>query len=77
VERAAEPAVAVPYSLRDLPIALDFLDAIWKQAFGAPLLRLRSVEKTAALSLACGARDEFTSRLGDLNELFKLTSKRE
>jgi hypothetical protein len=72
VEPAAERSPAVPYSPRDLPIALDFLDAIWKQAFGSPLLRLRSVEKTAALSLPCGTRDEFTSRLGDLNELLKL-----
>ena len=72
VEPVPEPAAAVPFSPRDLPIALDFLNAIWKQAFGASLLRLRSVEKTAALSLPCATQDEFKSRLGDLNELFKL-----
>ena len=37
-----------------------------------PLLRLRSVEKTATLSLGCATHEEFRSRLDDLNELFKL-----
>jgi hypothetical protein len=68
----SELTPAVPYSPRELPVALDFLDAVWKQAFGRPLLRLRSVEKTAALSLPCSTADEFKSRTGDLNELFKL-----
>jgi hypothetical protein len=35
-------------------------------------LRLRSVEKTAALSLGCATHDEFRARLEDLNEPFKL-----
>ena len=69
--RPASPP-AVPFSPRDLPVALDFLDAIWKQAFGRSLIRLRSVEKTAALSLPCATEEELRSRLGDLNELLKL-----
>lgn len=72
VEPATEPAPSVPYSPRELPTALDFLNAVWEWAFGRPLLRLRSVEKTAALSLACATHDEFRARLEDLNELFKL-----
>jgi len=73
--RVVEPqlrlAPAVPYSPRDLPVALDFLDAVWKQAFGQQLLRFRSVEKIAALSWSCATADEFKSRLADLSELFK------
>ena len=62
----------VPYSPRELPTALDFVNAIWKQVFRRPLLRLRFVEKTIALALGCANHDEFRSRLDDLNELFKL-----
>jgi hypothetical protein len=72
VEPTREPESAVPYSPRELPTALDFLNAVWERAFGRPLLRLRSVEKTAALSLGCATHDEFRARLDDLNELFKL-----
>jgi hypothetical protein len=72
VEPRPESAPAVPYSPRELPTALDFLNAVWERAFGRPLLRLRSVEKTAALSLGCATHDEFRARLDDLNELFKL-----
>jgi hypothetical protein len=72
VEPKREPEPAAPYSPRELPTALDFLNAIWERAFGRPLLRLRSVEKTAALSLACATHEEFRARLDDLNELVKL-----
>jgi len=72
VEEPPARSASVPYTPRDLPVALDFLDAVWKQTFGHPLLRLRSVEKTAALSLPCATAEELKSRLGDLNELFKL-----
>ena len=72
VEEPSAPSASVPYAPRDLPVALDFFDAVWKQTFGHPLLRLRSVEKTAALSLPCATAEELKSRLGDLNELFKL-----
>ena len=67
-----EPAPEHPYSARELPTALDFLNAIWERGFGRSLLRLRSVEKTAALSLDCANHEDFRSRLDDLNELFKL-----
>ena len=72
VEEPSAPSASLPYAPRDLPVALDFLDAVWKQTFGHSLLRLRSVEKTAALSLPCATAEELKSRLGDLNELFKL-----
>ena len=72
VEEPSAPTESVPYAPRDLPVALDFLNAVWKQTFGHSLLRLRSVEKTAALSLPCATAEELKSRLGDLNELFKL-----
>jgi len=72
VEEPPARSASVPYTPRDLPVALDFLDAVWTQMFGHPLLRLRSVEKTAALSLPCATAEELKSRLGDLNELFKL-----
>jgi hypothetical protein len=72
VSAMPEPAPSVPYSPRELPTALDFLNAIWERTFNRPLLRLRSVEKTAALSLGCATHDEFRARLEDINELFKL-----
>lgn len=77
VEEPPARSASVPYSPRDLPVALDFLDAVWKQTFGHSLLRLRSVEKTAALSLPCATVEELKSRLGDLNELFKLMEVRD
>jgi hypothetical protein len=67
-----EPLPSVPYSPRELPTALDFVNTIWERVFDHPLLRLRSVEKTAALSLDCATHDEFRARLEDLNELFRL-----
>jgi hypothetical protein len=51
---------------------IDFLNTVWERAYNRPLLRLRSVEKTAALSLGCTTQNEFRARLQDLNELFKL-----
>jgi hypothetical protein len=62
----------VLFSPLELPIALDFLNVVWKQAFGSSLITLKSVEKTTALALLCATPDEFRARLGDLHELFKL-----
>jgi hypothetical protein len=59
VSPAPEPAPLVLYLPRELPTALDFLNTIWEKAFGHRLLRLRSVEKTAALSLDCATHEEF------------------
>jgi hypothetical protein len=72
VEPRKEPAPSVAYAPHELPIAMDFLNVIWKQAFGAALIQLRSVEKTTALAVTCANQDEFRARLGDLHELFKL-----
>ena len=73
VEPTAEPEPSVPYSPRELPTAIDFLNTVWERAYNRSLFRLRSAEKTtAALSLGCTTQDEFRTRLQDLNELFKL-----
>lgn len=71
VEPEIEQPPAVPFSPRDLPVALDFLDVVWQQIFKHPLLGRLNVEKTAAIVLPCATKEEFASRLGDLNELLK------
>jgi hypothetical protein len=68
----AQPTPLFTYDPRELPTALDFFSTIREKAIGHPPLRLRSAEKTAALSLGCATHDEFRARLGDLNEIFKL-----
>ena len=70
-KKAANPAV--PYSPRDLPVALDFLNEVWRRAFsGKHLLVMKSVESTIGLALPCSTREEFRSRLTELADLFKL-----
>lgn len=71
VEPTIEAPPAVPFSPRDLPVALDFLDAVWERLFKHRLLGRLTTEKTAAIVLPCATKEEFDSRLGDLNELFK------
>lgn len=71
VEPTIEAPPAVPFSPRDLPVTLDFLDVVWQQIFKHPLLGRLSTEKTAAIVLPCATKEELSSRLGDLNELFK------
>lgn len=46
-----------------LPEALGYLDAVWRNVFGAPLLKVPPLEAAAGLALGCTNRDEFTSRL--------------
>lgn len=77
VETHRDLPSAVPFSPKELPVALDYLSTIWGQVFGNPLVRLRSIEKTVALVLPCETEDEFRARLGDLNELFKLMEIRD
>ena len=62
---------AVPYSPRELPTALEFLNTVWPRYFNEPLFKTAKFEKPASLSLPCGTRDEFLARLGDLNELLR------
>ncbi len=70
-KKTATPAV--PYSPRDLPVALDFLNEVWRRAFsGKRLLVMKSVESTIGLALPCSTPEEFKSRLTDLADLFKL-----
>jgi hypothetical protein len=73
-ERPVEPVSEVesaPYSSRDLPVAFDFLNVIWQRAFKRQLFMKAAFQKSAALSLPCGNRDEFATRVGDLNELLR------
>jgi hypothetical protein len=62
---------SVPFSPRELPVALDFLNVMWDRAFKQPLFAKATFQKPAALSLPCGNRDEFSARVGDLNELLR------
>ena len=72
VERidAPVPTLASPLTL---PEAFDFLDTVWRLAFGKKrgLLRLRSTTDTVSLVLACSTRDEFKSRVSALDDIFK------
>jgi hypothetical protein len=74
-ERLVEPRSQLPlwpYSPRELAVALDFLSMSWQLAFGAPLLRLRSVEATVGLVAPATSREEFGARLAELADLLKL-----
>src|ERR1700693_3298899 len=42
----------VPYSPRELPMALDFLNSVWDKKYGEPLLEIQSAEITVSLGLA-------------------------
>jgi hypothetical protein len=65
---AAEPAVSEPVSPLGVPEQLDVLDAYWRLSFGKRLrlLDLTTAAGTASLSLPCGSRAEFESRLSAL-----------
>jgi hypothetical protein len=67
----AEPAVADPVSPLSLPEQLDVLDAYWRLSFGKRfrLLELTTATGTASLSLPCGSRAEFESRLSALADI--------
>ncbi|MDO8431106.1 MAG: hypothetical protein Q7S58_01710 [Candidatus Binatus sp.] len=62
---------AVPYSPREVPMAIDFLNSVWKEKNGEPLMEIRSVEIIASLGFPCADYDEFSSRLGDLGDLLR------
>lgn len=62
---------AAPYSPRELPTALDFLNVMWERSFKQPLFGKATFQKSASLSLPCGNQDEFIARVGDLNELLR------
>lgn len=68
-----EPKAAVPYSPRDLPAALDFLNIVWTLAFPKTrLLQLKSAESAAGLTFSCSRREEFAARLSELADTLKL-----
>ncbi|MDO8433755.1 MAG: hypothetical protein Q7S58_15230 [Candidatus Binatus sp.] len=62
---------AVPYSPRELPLAIDFLNAVWEKKFTEPLVRIRSAEKVASLGFPCANFEDFKARVGDLGEMLR------
>jgi hypothetical protein len=59
-------------SPRELPDALDHLDAVWRLAFDrSPLLKLKRAADVAGLAQPCTTADEFESRLSDLGDVLK------
>jgi hypothetical protein len=61
----------VPYSPRDLPLAIDFLNTIWEKRFKEPLLTVRSTEKIVSLAFGCANLEDWKSRLADLYEVLR------
>jgi len=57
----------------ELPEALDFLNAIWMQAFaGKRLVIIKSAANAVGLVGQCSNLEEFSSRLSEVSDLFKL-----
>jgi hypothetical protein len=54
-----------------LPEAFDFLDAIWRLAFGSKkgLISLASVSEAAGLTLSCASSEDLDNRLSDLADV--------
>ncbi len=57
-----------PFSL---PAAADYLDAVWRNRFAAPLVRPPGVERSARLAFTATSAEEADSRLSALAELLK------
>jgi hypothetical protein len=75
-ERIIEPQnafPAVPLSPLMLPESLDFLDAVWRLAFGTKqaFLRPKNTTSIAKLALPCTTREEFESHLSALADTMK------
>jgi hypothetical protein len=71
-----DPPPLHPSSM-SLPEAIDFLDTVWRLAFGSHLFDLPGAAKTAELSLPCASRDELGSRLSAVaNVLTRLSPDR-
>lgn len=71
-ERVIEPVEAPTQpttSPLSLPEQLDFLDAVWRAAFGQPLLHLGPAAHVAGLTLGCATREEFRARLSDVADV--------
>jgi hypothetical protein len=62
-----------PFVAEALPEALDFLDAVWRLAFGKnlPLLRLRKAADAAALVSECTTRQDFAVGMSALDDVLK------
>jgi hypothetical protein len=70
IEDEPLPKLSSPLTL---PEAFDFLDAVWRLAFGKrqALLRQQSTAPIASLALPCTTRQEFESRLSALADILK------
>lgn len=64
----APPAPASPLSL---VAAFDYLNAIWRIAFGANLVVVPSAERVARLAFGVDTAEEFDNRLSALSEMSK------
>lgn len=64
------PAIISGFDANALPMALDHFNAIWRVAFGKPVLQLRSVGDVAGLIGPSETRAEFEQRVVDLADVF-------
>jgi hypothetical protein len=55
----------------ELTEALDFLDAVWRNAFGARLLRPGPITSSARLAQSCETRADFEANMSALADLMK------
>lgn len=67
----SSPSVGEIVPPQSLAEAFDHLDTTWRLAYGRPLLRLRSAADVMGLALPCGSREDFESRVSDLDDLIK------
>lgn len=56
---------------RSLADALDFLDSAWQLRYGAGILNIKSVADVVGLASACSSREDFKSRVSELDDLIK------
>jgi hypothetical protein len=70
-ELTRERPGAAPYSARELPMAIDFLNSVWEKRFGRPLISLRRAEITIGLALGCANPEDLKARLTDLGEALR------
>ena len=71
VEPETVPTAPVVVSPIALPAALDYLDVVWRLAFGGGLLVIPSAERAARLVFDAATGEEFDNRLSAIGEMFK------
>lgn len=70
----APPAATPTPSLSSplgLAAALDYLSLVWKDRYGAPLLKLPNAERVTRLAFEAQSEAEFDSRMSALREILK------